>query len=408
MVFLYSIGIRLYGFAVRIASLFSAKAAKWISGRVDWQSDLKKHIATDSIWVWVHAASLGEFEQGRPLIERIKRELPHVSILLTFFSPSGYDVRKNYPHADYVSYMPLDTRQNAQKFVQAVNPSLAIFIKYEIWYHHLSMLRHAGIPTILISAQFRQSQFYFGAFGKFFLPLLRNLKQIFAADGSSYRVLKANNFENARVSGDTRIDRVIETSQTHRDFSFLKDVLKSDDVFVLGSTWPQDEAIATPLINRLKLKAVIAPHEINEAHLLKIEENLSGVCCRLSRISECTTADVIIVDTIGDLAHIYHIASMAYIGGGFGNGIHNILEAAVYGIPVFFGPKHRQFAEAIDLIQIKAAFPVAGTQGLEDGISAVSDSSFKKEIAEALQTYFHQHEGASALIYDYICSERLL
>ncbi len=404
----YSIGVRLYGLAIRFASLFSNKAAKWVEGRRNLSTRLGNAIDPSRRWIWFHAASLGEFEQGRPLIEKIRRNHPDIAILLTFFSPSGYEVRKNYSAADAVFYMPLDTRGNARSFIESVNPILAVFVKYEIWYHHLSFLQASNIPAILISAQFRPGQIYFKPYGTFFISLLKSLQKIFVADRTSLDILNERGFNNAELAGDTRIDRAIETSRTHRDFSFLLNVLQSEEILVAGSTWPKDEAIITPLLNSGSIKGVIAPHEIDEAHLAAIESVLTVSHIRYSGLQEDSKADVVIVDTIGDLAHIYHLATIAYVGGGFGKGIHNILEAAVYRIPVIFGPNYRQFAEAVELIELGAASSISSQETFERSFTVLSDPSRRAGIRANLADYFERHEGATARIYDYICRENLL
>lgn len=404
----YSLGVLLYGLGIRFASLFSNKAAKWVAGRRNLSTRMAHAIDPSRQWIWFHAASLGEFEQGRPLIERIRRYHPDIAILLTFFSPSGYEVRKSYNGADAVFYMPLDTPHHARTLVQTVNPLLAVIVKYEIWYHHLNALQNANVPTILISAQFRRGQIYFKPHGAFFMPVLKGLEKIFVADQTSLDILNEHDLSNAELAGDTRIDRVIETSRSHRDFSFLLDVLESEQILVAGSTWPKDEALIIPLLNSRSTKGIIAPHEVDESHLEAIESALTVSHVRLSGLHEDSSADVVIVDTIGDLAHIYHIASIAYIGGGFGKGIHNILEAAVFGIPVIFGPNYRQFAEAVELIVLGAASSISSKQAFKSSLLAMSDPGCRAGIRDILRDYFRRHEGATARIYDYICREKLL
>jgi 3-deoxy-D-manno-octulosonic-acid transferase len=408
MTFFYTIGLQLYGLGIRVASIASDKARKWVGGRKHLIARLRREIDPSRKWIWFHAASLGEFEQGRPLIEIIRKQHPDTCILLTFFSPSGYEVRKDYPAADVVCYMPLDTPINARQFVNTVNPILAVFVKYEIWYHHFNQLQKNGTPTLLISAQFRPEQFYFKWYGAFFKPVLRGLRQIFVADDTSLRVLEEHGFNNAELAGDTRIDRVIETSVSHRDFSYLRDILQSEHILVAGSTWPEDEDVVLPLLNKKVIKGIIAPHETDEGHLAKIESELEVSYCRLTNVTKNTRADVVIVDTIGDLAHIYHVATIAYVGGGFGSGIHNVLEAAVFGIPVIFGPNHERFAEAQKLISLKAASSISTAEEFENSFHILMTQSSRDQIREVLGRFFASHKGATARIYDYICRERLL
>ena len=406
----YSIGIRLYAVGIRLASIASSKASKWITGRRNLFDQLEQHVDPEQNWIWVHAASLGEFEQGRPVIDRLRKEHADCKILLTFFSPSGYDVRKNYNGADFVTYMPLDTRSNARKFVTAVKPKLAVFVKYELWYHHLKALEEHGVPVLLISAQFRAKQFYFKTIGRFFLPVLRELKQIFVTDDASAQVLESNGFDNAQIAGDTRIDRVTQIASEQHDHSALRAILGGEKVLVAGSTWPEDEKILIPYINANAIKCVIAPHDIAEHRLREIESRVTGNALRISCISDSDLTDiqVIIVDTMGQLAHLYGLATITYVGGGFGSGIHNILEAAAYGVPILFGPNYQRFGEAHALIGAGVGFPVRDRETLASTLDQLDSPGHLGTISKAAQEYFARHRGATDLIYDYICRERLL
>ena len=399
MKILYSIGIYIYGAFIFIASLFNEKARLLRAGQQNALKLLKERVDPNGCYVWFHAASLGEFEQGRPVIEQLKRDQPITKILLTFFSPSGYEVRKNYTGADIVSYLPLDTPGNARSFVNMVKPSKVIFIKYEFWPNYLRALKDTNVPVFSISAIFRQEQVFFKGYGKWYLGLLRTFSHIFVQDKVSLDLLEKHQINNASVCGDTRFDRVYDLFRQAKQLPLIEEFVKNaPEVIVAGSTWPKDEKL---LVSYLKqhpdVKLVLVPHEVHASHISGISGLLDG---RFVRYSEATsdnvkTTNCLVVDVIGVLSSIYRYANVAYIGGGFGVGIHNTLEAAVYGIPVVFGPNHLKFREARELIAIGGAFSVSDYVSLE----AQFDRLLKdKEAGKIAGEYVKQKTGATSQI----------
>jgi len=366
---LYSIGIYIYGVFIFLASLFNEKAGLLRKGQHNAFKLLKEKVDPNGGYVWFHAASLGEFEQGRPVIEKLKRERPDIKILLTFFSPSGYEVRKNYTGADIVTYLPLDTPANARHFVKLVNPAQAVFIKYEFWPNYLLALKGANVPVFSISAIFRPEQVFFKVYGKWYLNLLCTFKHIFVQDNVSLDLLENHQIRNVSVCGDTRFDRVYDLFTQAKELPVIEEFVKNaTDVIVAGSSWTKDEEI---LVRYLKLhphvKLIIVPHEVHSSHILEISKLMDG---KIVRYSDATpenvkTTNCLVVDVIGVLSSIYRYANVAYIGGGFGVGIHNTLEAAVYGIPVVFGPNYLKFREARELIAVGGAFSISNYVVLE-------------------------------------------
>jgi len=364
----YNIGIYLYQFAIYIASFFNDKASKLRFGQRQAFQVLKGKIIPNANYVWFHAASLGEFEQGRPVIEKLKLEQPDTKILLTFFSPSGYEVRKNYAGADIVCYLPLDTASNAKRFVKLVNPSKVIFIKYEFWPNYLLELQSAKVPVYSISAIFRPQQVFFKWYGQWYRNLLSTFKHIFVQDESSLQLLEKYEITNVSVAGDTRFDRVYDLFKQAKQLPLIADFCKGSKVLVAGSSWGKDEEILVRYqIEHPDLKLILVPHEIHKAHIDAISELLDG---KLIRYSEANSSNIqsfncLVVDAIGILSSIYRYATVAYIGGGFGVGIHNTLEAAVYGVPVVFGPNYQKFREARELIEVGGAFSISDYKTLE-------------------------------------------
>ena len=375
MRFLYNIGIYLYQLAIFIASFFNTKAKKLRIGQAEAFIVLKQKIDPNTRYVWFHAASLGEFEQGRPVIEQLKKEKPDTKILLTFFSPSGYEIRKNYALADIVSYLPLDTASSAKRFVEMLNPSKAIFIKYEFWPNYLQALKAAEIPVYSISAIFRPGQIFFRWYGQWYKTLLQGIDHIFVQDKASLDLLKTNGIENVTVAGDTRFDRVADLAAQAKNIPLVEAFVKdADKVIVAGSSWPKDEEL---LVRYLQLhpdvKMILVPHEIHAAHITGISKLLDGNFVRYTEATETNvqTTNCLVVDTIGLLSSIYRYGHVAYIGGGFGVGIHNTLEAAVWNVPVVFGPMYEKFREARDLIAIGGAFSIPDYETLEEKLDAL-------------------------------------
>lgn len=341
-------------------------------GQWKTNSILREKIDRNAKYIWFHASSLGEFEQGRPMIEKIKAEHPEYKILLTFFSPSGYEVRKNYNGADVICYLPFDTPYRVKKFLNLANPSIAVFIKYEFWGNYLQELKHRNIPVYIISSIFRRDQLFFQWFGYPYRKMLYCFTHLFVQDDRSAALLKEFGITNVTVTGDTRFDRVLDVRNQARELSPVEHFVCEGGkekrlTLVAGSSWPQDEEILIPYFNEHpEMKLIIAPHEIHREHLMYIESLLKRPSVRLSDVfhdqSLAEGKDCLIVDSFGLLSSIYRYGTIAYIGGGFGAGIHNTLEAAVYGIPVLFGPKYHKFKEAKDLIKVGGGFSVSDKQ----------------------------------------------
>ncbi|MCK9639670.1 MAG: 3-deoxy-D-manno-octulosonic acid transferase [Prolixibacteraceae bacterium] len=370
MHFLYNTGIRFYQFLIWVVSFRNPKAKKWLSGRKNLFEKIKKEVTPGNHLLWFHVSSLGEFEQARPVIEGVKKRFPKYRILLTFFSPSGYELKKDYPFADYVFYLPLDTPRNASKFLDLIQPEKVFFVKYEFWFNFLTELKQREIPTYIFSALFRPSQFFFQPWGKWFRKALKAYTHLFVQNQSSFDTLHQFGFDNVTISGDTRLDRVAQIAEAASVLPKLEKFCAGNLVIVAGSTWPEDEAIFLNYVNACshKVKFVVAPHEVNEDSLDRITSVLKRPFVLYSSAStpeQLDSADVMIVDGYGYLVSVYRYAKIAFIGGGFTTGIHSILEPAVYGMPVVFGPDYHKFHEAIEMIQLGAAHSVSNYEELD-------------------------------------------
>lgn len=400
---LYSIGIYLYGAFIAIAAIFNKKAGKLFFGQQEALSTLKEKVQPGVQYIWIHAASLGEFEQGRPLIEKIKEKQPDASILLTFYSPSGYEVKKNYPLADIVTYLPLDTPSTAKKFIKIVNPSKAIFIKYEFWPNYLLALKQAKVPTFIISAIFRPDQLFFKSYGKWYLSLLKTYKHIFVQDKDSADLLIAKGINQVSITGDTRFDRVAAQSKLAKQFPLIEQFIDNKPVIIAGSTWPKDESLLEKYRNEHPdTKLIIVPHEVNKAHLQDLFKLLNGDYIRYSEISggKLDTSNCLVIDVIGILSSIYQYATVAYIGGGFGVGIHNILEAAIYNVPVVFGPNYQKFREARELVELGGGFPINNYDELDKKFNELLNNP--KEAGNIAGAYVRDNTGATEEIFSYL------
>lgn len=403
---LYSFAIHIYTFLVEMMSLVNRKARMTRFGQWKTNGILREHIDPEASYIWFHAASLGEFEQGRPMIEEIKSKHPNYKVLLTFFSPSGYEVRKNYPGADVICYLPFDTPYRVNKFLNLSKPAIAIFIKYEFWVNYLNELKNREIPTYLISSIFRKDQAFFKWYGTWYKKALWCFDAIYVQDEDSKKLLAQHGVNHVEVCGDTRFDRVIEVSKSARQFPILerlKDTPKNNTSVVLisGSTWPPDEELLIRYFNKRKdMKMIIAPHEIYRDRLMDIESLLRRPSVRFSELNDNNIRrDCIIVDSFGSLSSIYRYGAIAYVGGGFGKGIHNILEAAVYGIPIVFGPKYHKFKEARDLIEVGGAFTVADEKAFNALMDDLLDHPEKlKKAGEAAAQFVQKHSGATQCI----------
>lgn len=378
------------------------------AGQAQTAAILREKIDRQAKYIWFHASSLGEFEQGRPMIEQIRKVHSEYKILLTFFSPSGYEVRKNYAGADVVCYLPFDTPGRVEQFLDLANPAMAIFIKYEFWGNYLHALQQRGIPVYIISAIFRREQLFFQWFGKPYRKMLDCFNHLFVQDERSKALLEEYGIRNVTVAGDTRFDRVIDVYHQAKQIPVVERFVKGSDgqqppfVFVAGSSWPEDEAIFIPYFERHpEMKLIIAPHEIHEGHLKSIEARLHRPTIRLSQATEQNVADkdCLIVDSFGLLSSLYRYGQIAYIGGGFGAGIHNTLEAAVYGMPVLFGPRFQKFKEAKDLIAVGGAFTFDNAPAFASRMDTLlSTPEALQQSSQAAGHFVQSHGGATTTI----------
>ncbi len=403
---LYSLSIIFFSFLIKIASPFNIKARQIYSGRKRTFPDLKAKIDQGKPVIWIHCASLGEFEQGRPVIEAIRRQHPHYQILLTFFSPSGYEIRKNYELADCICYLPADTKQNARKLIELVNPEKVFFIKYEFWFHYINELKKREIPLYLVSAIFRENQLFFkkSFIGNWYRKMLFGFEHFFVQDEQSVKLLSTIGISNVTRAGDTRFDRVAEIARSGKLLPLVEKFKGSSQLVVAGSTWKPDEEILAEYIHaHPDVKFIIAPHETKRANVDRLINLLKTpvICYTEANESTVMNKQVLIIDTIGLLSTIYRYAEMAYIGGGFGVGIHNTLEAAIFGMPIVFGPNYLKFNEATSMEKLGVAFPVTNYDSLKSIVeSLLSDPSKRALIAQKCTEFTHQNIGATQLIFD--------
>ncbi len=379
----------------------------FVKGRKDTFKVLEKSITKDDAVLWFHAASLGEFEQGRPIIERIKKEYPSYKILVTFFSPSGYEVKKNTSVADVVTYLPFDNKKNVKHFINAVHPRLAIFIKYEVWPNYLDHLQTRKIPTLLISAIFSKDQVYFKWYGTFMKKSLQKFDHIFLQDERSQTLLSSIAIENTTVSGDTRLDRVSEITERDNQLPLIETFKEDKLCLVAGSTWPEDEAILSSYINTTEksLKFIIAPHKIEEANILRLAASINKNTTLFSKATPQTISnfDVLIIDNIGMLTKIYNYADISYVGGGFVTGLHNTLEPAVFGIPVIIGPNYRGFKEAEELVKQGGIIAINDAQSFNTvATKLIENNSFRASTGTINASYIEKNKGASVQIMYYV------
>lgn len=412
MQFLYSTGLELYAGAVRLTAPFNTKAAAWVAGRRGLLPHIEAALAADPApRLWMHCASLGEFEQGRPLLEGLRQQHPGHKIVLTFFSPSGYEVRKNWPGADYIFYLPLDSAEHAQRFVAAVQPSLAVFVKYEFWYYYLRELRQRGVPAVVVAAIFRPSQVFFKPWGGFFRRILGELHHIFTQDEASAALLRRWGLGRVTVAGDTRFDTVAATASAPPRALPLIEAFAADGapLLVAGSTWPEDLPALAPLLRKhaRTMRYIVAPHEISEAHLQQVETALPGLTVRYSQATPATVADarLLLIDNVGLLSQLYRFGRFAYVGGAFGAGLHNTLEAAAFGLPVFFGPRYERFQEAVELVALGCAFSVSSAQQLEAAFDRLYyNEEARLKVQDTSLEYVHSHAGATGRILSHLAS----
>ena len=409
MYFLYNILILVAGFVLNIASLFNKKIKLFIDGRKQTFTKLQQAIGKTDEVIWMHCASLGEFEQGRPIIEKLKIKFPSKKVVLTFFSPSGYEVRKNYENVDVVCYLPLDSVKNAKRFLQLVHPQLAIFVKYEFWPNLLKELKISNIETLLISGIFRENQLFFKGFGGWMRKSLFSFSHFFVQDENSKQLLNSINFNNVTVSGDTRFDRVFEITQQNNKLPFIEEFIDNKYTVVAGSTWKEDETMLVDYINNKASeneKFIIAPHNINPKDIADLKNSISKKVVLFSEKDNKNLSDyqVFIIDTVGILTKIYSYASVAYVGGGFTKtGVHNVLEPATFGIPIIIGPNYHKFNEAIDLVKNKACFVVDNSKELSLHLEQFFQlEEMRLKTGESAQKYVVDKTGATAKILEFI------
>ncbi len=401
---IYRLSIFGYRVALHVAAVFTAKARLFIRGRSSTFEVLKRQMENGhSQIVWFHCASLGEFEQGRPVIEAFKKEFPSYKILLTFFSPSGYEVRKDYPLADFVHYLPLDTKKNAEQWIRLVKPRIVFFVKYEFWHFYIKTLKDHKIPVLSISSIFRQGQIYFRSSATFQQKILKNVTHFFVQDTESSDLLRQIDIDTVTVSGDTRFDRVADICRKARDIEGIHTFVASKKVMVIGSCWPEDMEILYPFITFHDLKYIIAPHEINSGFIGDIQRKSGKSSVRFSEGKEAWSGkDVLIIDNIGMLSSLYKYANYAYVGGAFGKGLHNILEAATFGLPVFFGNKNYQkFREAVELEEKGGAFPIGSFQELQAAFMNLHQEEGPDDVGKISGQYVRENTGATATIMSY-------
>lgn len=396
---MYQVAIYLYLCGVAVASIFSKKVKKMWKGERQTLDILKSKVNPNHQYIWFHAASLGEFEQGRPLIERIRTDYPEYKILLTFFSPSGYEVRKNYEHADIVCYLPIDTIRNARRFLRTVRPCMAFFIKYEFWYNYLHILKHRNVPVYSVSSIFREHQFFFRWYGKSYAGVLRCFTHFFVQNEKSKHLLHTIGIDTVDVVGDTRFDRVLQIKEKAQKLPIVEAFKADKKVFVAGSSWAPDEDIFIPFMNECKdWKMIIAPHVISEEHLKRIEEKCKGKTVRYTATTpeEAAQAQCLLIDCFGLLSSVYHYGEVAYVGGGFGVGIHNVLEAVVWKMPVLFGPNHQRFQEAQELIKAKGGFEITDSSSFAHMMQQfMTQQEYLRLSGEAAGSYVESKAGAT-------------
>lgn len=409
MLFLYNTGICLYSLLIAIVSVKNKKAKLWIEGRKGLLDLIEKSLDRKKSYSWFHFASLGEFEQGRPVIEKLKQDHPNDAIVITFFSPSGYEIRKNYPLADHVFYLPVDTKINARRFTSILNPKIAVFTKYEYWYHYFEALHENKTPLFIISGIFRKEQAFFKWYGGLHRKMLSRVSHLFVQNEESKELLGKIGIKQVTVSGDTRFDRVAENAKKPKEIESIKIFCEKNPVFIAGSTWPDDEFLIASLTSLYpSWKFIIAPHEVNEQRINQIKRQFPN-SLKLSELEEnlivynkLINAQVLIIDSIGILSSVYQFGKIAYIGGGFGVGIHNTLEAAAFGLPVLFGPNYARFQEAVDLISIGAAFSIHDSSELKMQMEFLSQYEEHMERGKKALDYVKNHTGATQKFLNYV------
>ncbi len=414
MIWLYNIFIFLYSIAIRIAAFWNPKAKQWIEGRKDVWNNLRDNLPESTNTVWFHASSAGELEQAKPLIKAIKESFPSHKILISIYSPSGYRAARNYAYADFVFYLPLDTKRNANRLLTLIRPQLVVVVKYDYWYHLLKSICAKNIHLILVSAVFRESQPFFKWYGSLYNKMLSFFNQLFVQDATSMYLLQKLGISTGHISGDTRFDRVSEIAEDFMPLAFIKEFIGNNKAMIAGSTWPDDEElIKDVLANFVDIKFIIAPHEINATHLNQLKRTFPQAIF-YSELKSLeigfTDVQVLIIDNVGMLSRLYYYGDIAFIGGGFTkSGIHNALEAAVFGKPVIFGPNYQKYSEAVSLIDRGGAYSVSTKQGFTDLFNTlISDSNAYQQAGTESLNYIREQRGATKKILSYIQENRLL
>ncbi len=405
--FFYNIAVHLYVFAIRLASMANAKAKQWITGRSGQFARMKAVASKHDRIIWFHCASLGEFEQAKPVIEAVKNLYPGYKILLTVFSPSAIEQAKRYPFADLVFFLPSDKAANAKKFVNIFRPKLAVFVKYEFWYNYINELYKRKIPLIMISAIFRPGQYFFKHYGGWFRGQLNKVTCFFVQNESSSRLLEKAGIHHYEIAGDTRFDRVISIAEQGSAVPGIKSFKGDALLLVAGSTWPADEEVLLSIMKQNPgLKTIIAPHEIHPERIREIKERFSAfrpLPYSTYEKESSKTGDVLIIDSIGLLSRLYRYADAAYVGGGFGAGIHNLAEAAVYGVPVMFGPNHKRFREATELLETGGGFTFSNRkEAVEIAHKLFNDPLFREAAGKKAADYIYKNKGATQSVVEKI------
>ncbi|MCD6012009.1 MAG: 3-deoxy-D-manno-octulosonic acid transferase [Flavipsychrobacter sp.] len=416
MLFLYNFFLFLYQLAIKAYSVFNAKAQKWVDGRKGWEQHIAATLKQGEKRIWFHCSSVGEYEQAKPLIEVMKAEFPAYKIIVTFFSPSGYEACKDSKLLDYVFYLPHDNNNNAERFVSLVAPSMALFVKYEFWYHYLQALKTRQVPTMLVSGAFRSEQPFFKWYGSLFRKMLQNFTWFFVQDDESKKMLNKIGIEsNVIISGDTRYDRVATIANNLSPIPAIEEFQGNHKILIAGSTWPGDEEVLKECLELLPddWKLVLVPHEIDDAHIKKIQQLFDNKPILFTDLKDGNTGydkKVLIVNTMGMLSRMYSYGEIAFIGGGFQKGgIHNILEPAVFGLPVLFGPIYEKFVEAKELVAHQYVFPVNDAAEAKEKLKKlIEDVDYRQSLHNSLKKFMQEHIGASGKVVDIIQKKKWL
>ena len=406
MKFLYQLGINLAALLLPVSRFFSPKMKLFVDGRKQSFAVLENQIDKNQEYIWFHVASLGEYEQGLPVMEEIKVKYPEYKLLLTFFSPSGFEIRKSNKIANITIYLPLDTKQNAKRFLDLVQPKMVFFIKYEFWPNYLYELKNRNIPTYLISGIFRNNQLFFKWYGGFYRNALKSFNHFFVQNDASAQLLKSINFTNSTVNGDTRFDRVAQIVERVEPLDFIAEFKNNTTTIVIGSSWIDDENVYLPYLNNSKnIKFIIAPHNIKEEEITRLISKIDKKTIRFTnyKTEVLKDSEVFIIDTIGILTQIYAYADIAYVGGAFKTGLHNILEPATYGTPVVIGPKYSKFQEAKDLVALGSCLVVNNTEELSAIFNRlISDDNYRNELGKKNREFVLKNKDATKVIMDFI------